>query len=681
MSDPTQELDNALSAGEDLFNKGKETAKKSLGQVAGVVAGVGKSVESFLKDPLPTLETAAIVWASGGTIDPATASAIVSAANGGSMEQIAISAAAAYAGGKIGVEAGSAAAGSEFAGTLSPADQALLKQVVTSASGSAAATALRPGSSLDDVLTAGVAGSVNGYVTDALKAQGFTNADNKVVAGATAAATKAILKGTSVADAIGQSVAAVAISQAISGNVDQLNKNNELGSSLSSKFEDIKASAQKYFDDNKIADLEAQAQKEYEAAKAASDSYSTLKNTFDTAYAEYQKNADAYNNYNPEIHTEPKDSYMNAANKAVDTLNDLSAKITDVSKTATDAIATYTKTADVLKPIVEKYNTDYVSPINEINTKIDELNKENTTIAQSIGQDVVKYNQQLEVDKTDLTKTIGEEAVKQAQDAIDAQAKADEDAKVAAQAAADAQAKTESEKVATEQPAVTPEKPVVDESNLANLTPEELARYKATQEGATSPLENVPAQDLGVTQENVDEYQKNLQDLWDAGGFATQWKPDEEGGHTYTADDGSTITLDASGNVVGYTEAAPGALLSDLKTTPAKPTTPVVTPAAPAPAVRPGTNAAQAGILGLISQLQGMQGQQMAQQAQQQPQPTPVVETGPDFSLEGPLDVGYFGDWQRQKQAQKDTQSQDGTVKIASGGFMDDLLELLHKRG
>ena len=58
-------------------------------------------------------------------------------------------------------------------------------------------------------------------------------------------------------------------------------------------------------------------------------------------------------------------------------------------------------------------------------------------------------------------------------------------------------------------------------------------------------------------------------------------------------------------------------------------------------------------------------------------EPIQVVKETPELSLAQPFDVNYFAGMQQdQKLAQKD----DGTVKIASGGYMDDLLELLYKR-
>lgn len=83
----------------------------------------------------------------------------------------------------------------------------------------------------------------------------------------------------------------------------------------------------------------------------------------------------------------------------------------------------------------------------------------------------------------------------------------------------------------------------------------------------------------------------------------------------------------------------------------------------------------QMGLLSLLPQIQSLQ-----TKAEQEPQ-QPVVETGPEFDLSAPLETDYFGQLMRQKQSQNTAQKQDGTVKIASGGFMDDLLELLNKRG
>ena len=88
--------------------------------------------------------------------------------------------------------------------------------------------------------------------------------------------------------------------------------------------------------------------------------------------------------------------------------------------------------------------------------------------------------------------------------------------------------------------------------------------------------------------------------------------------------------------------------------------------------VRNTPEAINTGLEGLASQLQNISTQQKKEE-----EPIQVVKETPELSLAQPFDVNYFAGMQQdQKLAQKD----DGTVKIASGGYMDDLLELLYKR-
>ena len=57
-------------------------------------------------------------------------------------------------------------------------------------------------------------------------------------------------------------------------------------------------------------------------------------------------------------------------------------------------------------------------------------------------------------------------------------------------------------------------------------------------------------------------------------------------------------------------------------------------------------------------------------------QPVEVVQAGPQFDISQPLDVGFFGDYARRK-ATNTAQAPQGTVKIASGGYLDDLLDAI----
>jgi len=75
----------------------------------------------------------------------------------------------------------------------------------------------------------------------------------------------------------------------------------------------------------------------------------------------------------------------------------------------------------------------------------------------------------------------------------------------------------------------------------------------------------------------------------------------------------------------------------------------------------------QTGLQGLMGGLQ--------QQATQMAAPVPVetVKATPGFSLDSPLNVKAFGDYEAQKVSPKDKES----LKIATGGYLDDLLEAI----
>ena len=185
-------------------------ALSSVGQaVANVATGLGKSVENIVHNPLPMIETVALTAV--GVPYPIAAAA-VSAANGGNIQQIAISAAAAYAGSEIGNYAGANIPGVE---NFSAETQAILRQVVTSSSGSAAAAALS-GKSLDQILASAASGAVSGLVASQLSEVGLNPKDDptlsKLVTNATYQATNAIMNGKSVLDAVTNSTVSTLLS-------------------------------------------------------------------------------------------------------------------------------------------------------------------------------------------------------------------------------------------------------------------------------------------------------------------------------------------------------------------------------------------------------------------------------------------------------------------------------------
>jgi hypothetical protein len=90
----------------------------------------------------------------------------------------------------------------------------------------------------------------------------------------------------------------------------------------------------------------------------------------------------------------------------------------------------------------------------------------------------------------------------------------------------------------------------------------------------------------------------------------------------------------------------------------------------------------QAGIANLLPQIQVL-----ASQDNQQPEQPQVVGSGisPEFTnpieLGKPLETDYFSNLVKEQQDKKATQTQDGTVKIASGGSIRGLPGLLSRRG
>lgn len=75
-------------------------------------------------------------------------------------------------------------------------------------------------------------------------------------------------------------------------------------------------------------------------------------------------------------------------------------------------------------------------------------------------------------------------------------------------------------------------------------------------------------------------------------------------------------------------------------------------------------NQGRQGLRSVADQLQAVQASEMIQQ------PTKVVEAGPGFDISDTLNTGFFSGFQ----SKKEQQNQPQTTKIASGGYIDDLL-------
>ena len=131
--------------------------------IESVVSGVGETIEAIAEDPLPTIATIALISVG---VPPEVASAAVTAANGGSVEQIAT----AY----VVSAAGSQAAQSAGAGATSAGSSATTAKIAASAAGASTATTLKAlddGQPLDKALEAGLkSGVVAGGTTGVIEA-------------------------------------------------------------------------------------------------------------------------------------------------------------------------------------------------------------------------------------------------------------------------------------------------------------------------------------------------------------------------------------------------------------------------------------------------------------------------------------------------------------------------------
>jgi hypothetical protein len=132
------------------------------GEVSQAANFVGETVETIVKDPLPFIATVALTSVG---VPPPLASAAVTAARGGSMEDIVVAGVATYAGGEVGKAAG--------AGATSAGASATIAKIAASAAGASTAVVVAgtaSGKSLDESLKDGLtAGALAGATTGVIE--------------------------------------------------------------------------------------------------------------------------------------------------------------------------------------------------------------------------------------------------------------------------------------------------------------------------------------------------------------------------------------------------------------------------------------------------------------------------------------------------------------------------------
>ena len=253
----------------DAFNSLGQSLSNLSSSISDTFQQVEKIGQNILDNPLPTIETVALTYV--GVPYPVAAAA-VSAANGGSLEQIAISAGTAYLGAQagqvIGNYAGQAVAnlapeGGTIAGySLTPYDVAdissSISTIVTSASGPAATVAMR-GGNFNDVIKAGFSGGVAGLVSNQLSNYNIPSGSitNKLITNSVNSATNAILNGQSVAGAVINatvgtlgSAGLTSLAAQVKEEYSSLSSQSDTLQSINNSFNSLKQTASDYYNNN-----------------------------------------------------------------------------------------------------------------------------------------------------------------------------------------------------------------------------------------------------------------------------------------------------------------------------------------------------------------------------------------------------------------------------------------------
>jgi hypothetical protein len=378
--------------------------RKWVNEVGNLVENVGEMAENILKDPLPTIATIALTAV--GVPYPVAAAA-VTAAQGGSIEDIAISAGTAYVGQQVGQFAGEAAG--EFAGeAISESTKQLITQVVTQASGPAAVVALR-GGSFQDILEAGVAGGVSGALSNTLRTEFNMDPkalDTKLISNATNAATRAVLQGKSISDAVMNAAAVTAISSTIEGQTNKLLSNNATLGSVREKFDSLKQAASDFFTSSNIEDLQAEAQSLYQTADELRNEYSGVKSEYDQKMAAYN-DAKARNDA----------TTANALVPEIDRLGGILNEKASGVNAATDA---FNAAFEKLNPVSTQYQ-DYVNQLNSLAGTASTIAEEQENLAKEVGVNTIKYQETILGERAKLLEDIDKKSLIEATKEIDTQ--------------------------------------------------------------------------------------------------------------------------------------------------------------------------------------------------------------------------------------------------------------------
>lgn len=377
--------------------------RKWVNEAGNLIENVGEMAENILKDPLPTIATIALT--SVGVPYPVAAAA-VTAAQGGSIEDIAISAGTAYIGQQVGQFAGEAAG--EFAGeAVSESTKELITQVVTQASGPAAVVALR-GGSFQDILEAGVAGGVSGALANTLRTEFNMDPkamDTKIISNATNAATRAVLQGKSISEAVMNAAAVTALSSSVETGTNKLLSNNATLQGIRSQFDSLKQQATDFFS-NTLDPIQSEAQEKYAIADQLRSEYAMVKSEYDAKFAQYE-DAKARND-------------ATTANALVPEIDALGGRLNEMTTGVNKATEDFNEVFSRLDPVKSTYQ-GFVDQLNSLSNTASTIAQEQEDLASQVGVDTVKYQQAVLDERAKYLEDINRQSLIESQKLLDEQ--------------------------------------------------------------------------------------------------------------------------------------------------------------------------------------------------------------------------------------------------------------------
>jgi hypothetical protein len=482
MCDLQQEWDNSGGAALNTFERAGQSA----------ISGLNTTIDKIARNPLPVIETIALTYVLGpsgaglasATYAPIIANAAVSAANGGSMDKIALAAVSSMAGNYAAEYAGSSFNASDYAKTLDVQTAATLSKIVASSSSAAAQTAIQ-GGNLSKVLASAVTSSVATTIATNLSKQynvsdAFTK---KLVDNSVSAATKAILSGQNIGTAIGSTVASTYINSGLSKAADEIGsaykdyqESSAAATAAAEQVESLQKALPPAPNADQIARINSQItqnQSSFERVVSYFSEPITRTNKYiqdatalESAYKDISTNGSLTQSYsNPAIQQVINDfnagrmssyydsngklqwfqpaslteaflgqtnTYAVNANSSIEALTkDLDANGKSQIDSIRDSIASYKSIYDGKNEIIAKPIIDYNAAIKNINTYVDRANTLQTqagTAVQTLAEKTAKYEDLSNSTNDDLLQSTQDDITQKATDFINTRTQQAKDA-------------------------------------------------------------------------------------------------------------------------------------------------------------------------------------------------------------------------------------------------------------